>query len=643
MAKTSRSPLRLAAEPVGPATASPGPQSAPSGAPPPGGRRRLAFAGAAVLLAAADTYVVVLALTSIMRDIGIGLDQLEQATPIISGFLLGYVVVLPLLGRLSDVHGRRPVFTACLAGFAAGSVLTATANGLPMVVAGRTLQGLGGGGLVPVTLAMVADSWPPERRGLPLGVVGAVQELGSVLGPLYGAVIVAASGWRTIFWINLPLAALVGAGFAVGAPAPRGDATAAQHRAVRGRVDVVGAALLLVAVAVSLLTLTAPSRIVESDAAGQLYQPLLGGGRYSALSTPMALTSLGLIAVFALWETVAPLGVRPLLRLRRLPGVLAAVDWPGAALLGGVLGCIILVFAAADPGRQVLAASAPVVLPVAALLAVLFVARELRCADPLVDFRALRDRAAVGSLGVNLFVGAALMAALVDVPILARVTQFPDSQVQAALVLVRLLAAVPLGAVVGGLLCERVGHRSVAAAGMLLTGAMFAAMTTWTDGTLGERGVLLGWRTPLRGSDLILALCGLGFGLVIAPVNAAALGAVRAGLHGLVSSLVVVARMIGMLVGLSLLTAIGLHRFYAVTATVPTPQQLCPSNPVPGQCPAYDSLLTGAAIDELHVIFAGAAVCAAVAALIAAATLRRGPRLPARLGETLLAAGGAGG
>jgi hypothetical protein len=387
----------------------------------------------------------------------------------------------------------------------------------------------------------------------------------------------------------------------------------------------------------------APSSLVESDTAGQLFQPLLGGGRYSALTTPMALTSLGLVALLAVWESVAPAAVRPLLPLRRLPGVLGAVDWPGAVLLGGVLGCVILVFAAADPGVQVLASSATVILPLAAVLAGLFVWRELRCADPLVDFRALAARPAVGSLLTNLFVGAALMAALVDVPIFARTTQFPDSQVQAALVLVRLLTAVPLGAVLGGLLCERLGHRAVAAAGMLLSAAMFAAMTTWTDGTLGERGVLLGWQTPLRGSDLMLGLCGLGFGLVIAPVNAAALGAVRASLHGLVSSLVVVARMIGMLVGLSLLTAIGLHRFYDVTASVPTPQTLCPSNPVPGQCPAYDHLLTAAALDELHVIFAGAAICATAAAVVAALSLDGRSLLRRPLAEALVAAPGAGG
>src|SRR4029077_17642013 len=133
------------------------------------------------------TYVVVLALPAMIGDLGVSIDQLQKATPIISGFLLGYVARMPLLGRLSDLYGRQPVLLACLAVFAAGSLTTASAQGLGVAVIGRTLQGLGGGGLVPVTLAMVADMWPPRRRGFPLGVVGAMQELGSVLGPLYGA------------------------------------------------------------------------------------------------------------------------------------------------------------------------------------------------------------------------------------------------------------------------------------------------------------------------------------------------------------------------------------------------------------------------------------------------------------------------
>src|SRR5579859_729835 len=119
-------------------------------APEPGRRRLVAVAGAAVLLSSADTYVVVLALPAMMADLGIGLDRLQQATPIISGFLLGYVAVMLLIGRLSDVAGRRPLLYACLAVFAFGSLVTASAHDLGSAVAGRALQGAGGGGLVPV-------------------------------------------------------------------------------------------------------------------------------------------------------------------------------------------------------------------------------------------------------------------------------------------------------------------------------------------------------------------------------------------------------------------------------------------------------------------------------------------------------------
>src|SRR6202035_5613988 len=136
-------------------------------------RWRLTLAALAVLLTAADTYVVVVALPSIMNGVGVGVDRLQRATPIISGFLLGYTAVLPLIGRIADLAGTTPTFAACLVAFSVGSVVTATAHALPVVVLGRAIQGVGGGGLVPVTLAMVAARWPPDARGLPLGIVGA--------------------------------------------------------------------------------------------------------------------------------------------------------------------------------------------------------------------------------------------------------------------------------------------------------------------------------------------------------------------------------------------------------------------------------------------------------------------------------------
>src|SRR5690606_22435599 len=139
-----------------------------------------------------------------------------RATPIVSGFLLGYVSVLPLVGRLADLVARQRILLGCLAIFVVGSVVTALAVELPVLVSGRVLQGVGGGGLVPATLALVADLWPADRRGTPLGVVGAVQELGSVLGPVLGAAVLAVADWRAIFWLNAA-AGVVVAGLVVAA------------------------------------------------------------------------------------------------------------------------------------------------------------------------------------------------------------------------------------------------------------------------------------------------------------------------------------------------------------------------------------------------------------------------------------------
>ncbi len=200
-------------------------------------RRRLVLAAVAVLLAAADTYVVVVVLPNIMNGVGLGLDRLQRATPIISGFLLGYIAVLPLIGRIADLAGTTPTLAWCLGAFATGSVVTATAHSLPILVLGRAVQGVGGGGLVPVTMAMVAARWPPDERGTPLGVVGALQELGSVIGPLYGAAIVAMASWRAIFWVNVPVTLALAAGFwwiGRGDTAPAGGGVPAAVRDLAG-------------------------------------------------------------------------------------------------------------------------------------------------------------------------------------------------------------------------------------------------------------------------------------------------------------------------------------------------------------------------------------------------------------------------
>jgi MFS family permease len=598
----------------------------------------LAIAAAAVLIAAIDTYVIVLALPAIMADVGIGIDQLQAATPIISGFLLGYVVVMPMLGRLSDVYGRRPLLLLCLAVFAAGSLVTASAHDLGSVVAGRALQGLGGGGLVPVTLALVADLWPPDRRGVPLGVIGGIQELGSVLGPLYGGLILTVAGWQTIFWLNLPIAAALGAGLFVAgrrtgdaemtaegpaavstiAPTPTAQAaTTSARAAVRPRFDTVSIALAVLALGAGCLAIVAPSPLRDDATIGVAYSALGG----LVWLTPLALLAAAAAAALILWDLRERRSTRPLIAVRSIRAVAREVDGPGAALLAVALATIIVSFAAEDPTTGAISPAAVWLLPVGAISALLFVLRERRAPRPLLAAAELRSPGAYGALFTNLAVGSALMATLLDVPVLARATAFPNSQLGAALVLLRFLVGVPLGAVLGGWLSQRIGNRVTAAAGMAASAVTFGVMTSWTATTLAAPF----GPTWLHPSDPVLLVCGLGFGLAIAPVNASMLVSVREQMHGLASALVVVARMIGMLVGISILTAVSLHVFYTTAATLPAPQTLCPSSPL--NCPAYQREVTGAIVTELRTVFLGAGVCAAIAGVLAALLLRGRPAL----------------
>src|SRR6478736_9679236 len=112
-----------------------------------GTNRRLAISagGLAVTLGALDTYVVITIMTDIMRDVGIPINQIQQVTPIVTSYLLGYIAAMPLLGRASDRFGRKMLLQVSLAGFALGSVVTALSNNqLPLII-GRAIQGTASG------------------------------------------------------------------------------------------------------------------------------------------------------------------------------------------------------------------------------------------------------------------------------------------------------------------------------------------------------------------------------------------------------------------------------------------------------------------------------------------------------------------
>ncbi|MFQ6171249.1 MFS transporter [Oryzobacter sp. R7] len=540
----------------------------------PAPRALLATASVAVALAAADTYVVVLALTDMMRGVGVGIDSLQRATPIISGFLLGYVAVLPLIGRLADLVDRQRVLLGCLAVFVVGSAVTALAVELPVLVAGRVVQGVGGGGLVPATLAIVAQLWPADRRGVPLGVVGAVQELGSVLGPVLGALVLVLADWRMIFWLN----AVAGVLLAVAVVAVGGGGM--------GRLRWPALALGVSAVLVLGLALAAPDPLVTSVELGVPFVPFGGSG--SRLATPIGVAGLGLVAATLL---VVGRGAWPVLR---------RADLLGALLVGGALGCVVLTFAAAEPEKEVVGPLGYALLPVAAGLVAAYLLHHRRSRSPLVPRGLVRGRL-VWALVVSALVGVALVAVVVDVPLLARLVH-TSSQTEAALVLVRFLVAVPVGALAGGLALRVTGPGLVAGVGLALAAVGLFVMTTWGRGSLEDVS-----------STLVLALTGLGIGLALAPVNDAALAEASHETHGTASALVVVARMVGMVVGVALLTAIGLHQYYVEVGGLADPTDV--------------EALRDAAILQVGWVFRGAAVAAALGATASLALgLRPRPR-----------------
>lgn len=560
----------------------------------------LTLAAAAVAFAAADTYVVVLALPEMLGAVGLSSEQLQRAAPIISGFLLGYVAMLPLIGRIADLRGRVPVLVASLVVFAVGSLVTALAYDMPSMVTGRFLQGLGGGGLVPATLALVADLYPADRRAVPLGIVSAVQEAGSVIGPLFGAVVLAFADWRAIFAINLA----VGLVLAAGIRALRAPVVEERAERVSKPPDLVGAALLLVALAAGSLVFVRPSQLLRDLTWGQLFIPFLGDGRW--------LTPVGAVAIAAalLFLVRCATARRPLVDLPGWWRSMREADLLGALFLAAALAGVILAFATADPAVELFNDQGWWYLSASAISTIAFVVHVRRTETPLVPRRALRRTAAWGSILVSFFVGAALIAAVVDIPLFARTTVHRDSQLDAALVLVRFLVALPVGAVIGGYLTRRFGAGPVTAVGMLMSAGAFVWMTTWDMDTLTHAD-----------ANVALVLCGFGFGLALPPINAAILASTDDAVHGLASAFVVVGRMVGMLVGISALTAIGLRRFYAEQERNPLPpaREVCDGRT---RCSEFTDLLAAQGIIQEQAIFAGAAVCAAVAAVLALLVFR---------------------
>lgn len=171
-----------------------------------------------VLMGALDIAIVAPALPAVQAFFGVGDRALAWTFTI---YVLFNLIGTPLMAKLSDISGRRTVYILDVLLFAVGSLIVALAPGFGVLLLGRALQGLGAGGIFPVASAVIGDTFPPEKRGSALGLIGAVFGLAFLVGPILGGVLLGLFGWRSLFLINLPIALVVIALSLLSLPATR--------------------------------------------------------------------------------------------------------------------------------------------------------------------------------------------------------------------------------------------------------------------------------------------------------------------------------------------------------------------------------------------------------------------------------------
>ncbi|HSQ36444.1 MAG TPA: MFS transporter, partial [Acidimicrobiia bacterium] len=420
-----------------------------------------------VFIAADDLTVVSTMLRQIIGHLGIPLpDGWDRAAWIVNSYLVAYVAVMPFMGRLSDVLGRRRVFVGALGLFLGGSAWIPFTTTLGPFMAARIVSAVGGGAMVPVALAVIGDVFEEHRRPGALGVLGAVDTIGWVWGPLFGALLVRFLDWRWQFYLNIPLAVI---------------AIAAAWWALRD------------------LDRPAERRHIDWAAA-------------AGLSTALVCLNVALVNTS---EISGVGGLEELTGRRSLP----TLPFFAAALFA---------FGA-------------------------FVWLERRSEDPLIDLSLFRLPNFAPAIVINFLVGAALIIAMVDVPLFVNLvveTGLKRAAVLSGWVLSALTAAMAVASWAGGRLTERTWYRPPAVAGLAAALAAFLLMGATWDADVG-----LGVMVPS------LALLGAGLGLVTAPANAAVVDAVPADRRGVAGGLVILSRLLGLAVGLSGLTAWAIYRF----------------------------------------------------------------------------------
>ena len=264
-----------------------------------------------LLLAALDQTIVATALPRVVSELG----GISQYSWVFTAYMLGSTVTVPIYGKLGDVHGRKPLFLVAISIFLVGSALCGLAQNMVQLVVFRAVQGVGAGGLFPLTLAMVGMIVPPRDRGRYQGLIGSVFAAASIIGPLIGGFIVDNFSWRWIFYVNLPVGGLAMAVIIVTMPRRR---TKQEHS-----IDWLGAAILALGTTALLLG-------------------LVWGGREYPWHSPQVvgalMASAALLGIFALIERRVREPILPfdLLRNQTVASSVACMALVGAAMFGTI-------------------------------------------------------------------------------------------------------------------------------------------------------------------------------------------------------------------------------------------------------------------------------------------------------------------
>ncbi|MDN4473563.1 MDR family MFS transporter [Demequina zhanjiangensis] len=268
----------------------------------------LVFVGlmTAMLLSALDQTIFSTALPTIVGE----LDGVDHMLWVTTAYILAATIMMPVYGKVGDLIGRKPLFIVAITLFMIGSIVGGLSQGMTELIVGRAIQGLGGGGLMILSQAIIADIVPARERGRYMGVMGGVFALASVVGPLLGGWFTESVSWRWCMWINIPLGVLAIISAIVFLHPPHTDRA-------KPRLDIAG--MVLIAVASAALVLFTS----------------WGGGQYDwnspVIVSLIALTVLAGVA-FVLVERRAAEPIMPLMLFRRRNFVLTT----SAGLLMGI-------------------------------------------------------------------------------------------------------------------------------------------------------------------------------------------------------------------------------------------------------------------------------------------------------------------